>query len=40
MTIKETVEEIHGLAKQFKESKDEHILTDIESISNQILEEL
>ena len=40
MTIKENVGEIHELAKQFKESKDEHILNDIESISNQILEEL
>lgn len=40
MVIKENVGEIHELAKQFKESKDEHILNDIETISNQILEEL
>lgn len=40
MTIKENVGEIHELAKQFKESKDEDILNDIETISNQILEEL
>ena len=40
MTIKENVEEIHGLAKQFKESKDERVLNDIDIISNQILEEL
>ena len=40
MTIKENVGEIHTLAKQFKESKDENILNDIETISNQILEEL
>ena len=40
MAIKENVEEIHGLAKNFKESKDENILKDIETISNNILEEL
>ena len=40
MVIKENVEEIHGLAKKFKESKDENILKDIETISNNILEEL
>ena len=40
MTIKENVGEIHELAKQFKESKDDNILKDIETISNQILEEL
>ena len=40
MTIKENVGEIHELAKQFKESKNEKILIDIETISNQILEEL
>lgn len=40
MAIKENVGEIHKLAKEFKESKDEYILNDIETISNQILEEL
>ena len=40
MHIKEDVSQIHTLAKQFKEAKDESILTDIETISNQILEEL
>lgn len=40
MTIKENVGQIHELAKQFKESKDANILEDIETISNQILEEL
>lgn len=40
MTIKENVGQIHELAKQFKESKDENILDDIENISNKILEEL
>lgn len=40
MTIKENVGEIHELAKQFKQSKDDNILKDIETISNQILEEL
>lgn len=40
MAIKENVGEIHELAKQFKESKDDNILKDIETISNQILEEL
>ena len=40
MTIKENVGQIHELAKEFKESKDENILSDIESISNKILEEL
>ena len=38
--IKEDVGQIHELAKQFKESADENILTDIETISNKILEEL
>ena len=40
MTVKENVAQIHELAKAFKESKDENILNDIETISNQILEEL
>lgn len=40
MRIKENVGQIHELAKQFKESSDENILNDIETISNQILEEL
>lgn len=38
--IKEDVVQIHALAKQCKESPSERILTDIEHISNQILEEL
>ena len=38
--IKEDVGQIHELAKQCKASHDEAILTDIENISNQILEEL
>ena len=38
--IKEDVGQIHALAKQCKESPSESILTDIEHISNQILEEL
>ncbi len=40
LKVKDNVEQIHELAKQFKESKDENILNDIETISNQILEEL
>lgn len=40
MSVKENVEQIHALAKQFKESPQENILNDIEAISNQILEEL
>ncbi len=40
MHIKNDVGQIHELAKQFKESKDENILDDIEAISNQIIEEL
>lgn len=40
LTVKESVEQIHGLAKQFTQSHDEAILGEIESISNQILEEL
>ena len=40
MSVKENVEQIHKLAKQCKEKPEERILNDIESISNQILEEL
>ena len=40
LNIKENVGQIHELAKQFKDSKDENILNDIETISNEILEEL
>ena len=40
LNIKEDVGQIHELAKQFKESANENILTDIETISNKILEEL
>lgn len=38
--IKEDVGQIHKLAKQCKESPDAKMLTEIETISNQILEEL
>lgn len=40
LNIKENVGQIHELAKRFKDSKDENILNDIETISNEILEEL
>ena len=40
MHVKEDVGQIHKLAKQFEESKDERILKDIQEISNQIIEEL
>ena len=40
MSVKENVEQIHKLAKQCKDAPEEHILNDIENISNQILEEL
>lgn len=40
LRVKEDVGQIHELAKQFKKSPDEKILNDIETISNQILEEL
>ena len=40
MHIKANVGQLHELAKQFKESKDDNILNEIETISNQILEEL
>ena len=40
MCVKENVGQIHKLAKQFEESKDESILKDIQEISNQIIEEL
>ena len=40
LSIKEDVAQIHELAKQFKESHNDRILDDIETISNQILEEL
>ncbi len=40
LNIKDNVGQIHELAKQFKDSKDENILNEIETISNQILEEL
>ena len=38
--IKENVGQIHALAKQCKDTYDEDILKDIETISNKILEEL
>ncbi|MBO5657264.1 MAG: DNA-binding protein [Agathobacter sp.] len=40
LSIKEDVAQIHQLAQQMKESSDEQILLEIETISNQILEEL
>ena len=40
LSVKENVAQIHVLAKQFKESQEEDILQDIETISNRILEEL
>lgn len=40
MTLKEDVGQIHELVKHFKQSHDESFLDDIETISNQILEEL
>lgn len=40
LRVKEDVAEIHTLAKQCKESHDESILNEIETISNKILEEL
>ena len=40
LKVKKDVGQIHELAKQFKENPDEKILNDIETISNQILEEL
>ena len=40
LSIKENVGQIHKLAKQCKECPDENILNDIETLSNQILEEL
>ena len=39
MHVKEDVGQIHKLAKQFEESKDESILKDIQEISNRIIEE-
>ena len=40
MHIRADVEQIHELAKQFKDAKDENVLNDIETISNRIIEEL
>ena len=40
LRVKEDVAQIHTLAKQCKESQDESILNEIETISNKILEEL
>ena len=39
LAVKENVTQIHALARQCKETNDTSILTDIENISNQILEE-
>ena len=40
LRIKDDVGQIHELAKQCKDTHDESILNEIETISNQILEEL
>ncbi|MEE1027308.1 MAG: sigma factor-like helix-turn-helix DNA-binding protein [Agathobacter sp.] len=40
ISIREDVEKIHLLAADFKESQNIEIMNDIETISNQILEEL
>ena len=40
LQVKEDVAQIHTLAKRCKESLDESILNEIETISNKILEEL
>ncbi len=40
LSVKHDVEQIHGLTKQFDETKEEAIILEIEKISNQILEEL
>lgn len=40
LRVKEDVAEIHTLARQCKQSYDESILSEIETISNKILEEL
>lgn len=39
-SAKTKVEEIHRLAKEFHQTKNETIIGEVESISNQILEEL
>lgn len=38
--IKQKVEQIHCLAREFKETHNENIMEEIERISNEILEEL
>ena len=40
LSVKQDVEEIHRLAEQFHQTKDEQIVEQIATISNQILEEL
>ena len=40
LSVKKDVEEIHRLAEQFHQTKDEQIVEQIATISNQILEEL
>ncbi len=40
MKAKEQVERIHALSKQFYDTKQEEIVSQIEAISNEILEEL
>ena len=40
LDAKKNVEQIHRLANEFKESRNEAIMEEIEQISNEILEEL
>ena len=40
LSIKQDVEEIHRLTKVFRESKDEGLMEQVATISNQIIEEL
>lgn len=40
LSVKQDVEEIHRSAEQFHQTKDEQIVEQIATISNQILEEL
>ena len=40
LSVKQSVEEIHSLTRQFQKSRDDRLLDRIQVISNQILEEL
>lgn len=37
LSVKADVEQIHSLAEQFKETRDEHVIEEIENLSNDIL---